>query len=111
MTRMKVFLAVAGLAGLLPLRGAMGETPTRTSLYHLSKTVPLGAPDRWDYLLYEPASRRLYAAHGTSVDILDGRSGERIGRVPVPGANGVALALDVGKGYAGKSHQPGDGCV
>lgn len=35
------------------------------------------------------------------IEVLDGRSGESIGKVPVPGANGVALVPDIGKGYAG----------
>jgi DNA-binding beta-propeller fold protein YncE len=63
--------------------------------------VPLGAPDRWDYLTFDPGSHRIYVTHGTSIDVFDGRSGEPIGKVPVAGANGVAVVPEVGKGYAG----------
>jgi len=101
MRSIKVLLIAAGLVGLLPFHDSVGQGANPVSLYHLSKTVALGVPDRWDYVLYEPLSHRLYAAHGASIDILDGKSAERLGSVPVPGANGVALALDGGKGYAG----------
>jgi DNA-binding beta-propeller fold protein YncE len=33
--------------------------------------------------------------------VFDGRSGEPLGKVAVPGANGVAVVPEVGKGYAG----------
>jgi len=81
--------------------GAPAQTPQGRSLYVIAKTIPLGAPDRWDYLTYEPGSHRIYAAHGTSIDVLDGRSGEPLGKVAVPGANGIAVVPEVGKGYAG----------
>jgi DNA-binding beta-propeller fold protein YncE len=81
--------------------GAAARTPHGDSLYAITKTVPLGAPDRWDYLTYEPGSHRIYAAHGTSIDVLDGNSGQPLGKVAVPGANGVAVVPEVGKGYAG----------
>jgi Uncharacterized conserved protein len=66
-------------------------------LYRLVKTVPLGAPDRWDYVVYE--SGRVYVAHGDRVTVLDGQSGARIGEVVgLPGGpHGIAVAG--GKGY------------
>src|SRR5579871_4677147 len=69
--------------------------------YAVAKSIPLGPPDRWDYLTYDGAAARLYAAHSSTVDVLDGHSGEVLGRVAVPGANGIALASAAGKGYAG----------
>jgi DNA-binding beta-propeller fold protein YncE len=85
----------------LPVVGTAADTVAPAKLYHLSKSVPIGAPERWDYLLYERTARRVYAAHGTSIDVLDGTSGAKIGTVPVPGANGVTVVPDSGKGYAG----------
>ena len=32
--------------------------------YHLTRSVGLGAPDRWDYVVYDSPSHRLYVAHG-----------------------------------------------
>jgi hypothetical protein len=80
---------------------ASEQSPRGDTPYVVVKTVPLGAPDRWDYLTYDAGSHRIYAAHGTSIDVFDGRSGEAIGKVPVPGANGVAVVPESGKGYAG----------
>jgi DNA-binding beta-propeller fold protein YncE len=80
---------------------AMAQTSQTANLYAVTKSVALGAPDRWDYVVYDPSSHRIYAAHGTSIDVLDGRSGALIGKVDVPGANGVAVIPEAGKGYAG----------
>ena len=32
--------------------------------YGVTKTVPIGAPDRWDYVVFDPVSNRVYASHG-----------------------------------------------
>jgi YVTN family beta-propeller protein len=71
------------------------------SLYRISKSIALGAPERWDYLSYEPVSHRIYIAHGDRIDVLDAQSEKIIGRVAVDGANGVAIIPAAGKGYAG----------
>ena len=101
MRSVRMLLALAALASLVPVRATVAQTATGANLYHLSKAVPIGAPDRWDYLLYENTAHRVYAAHGASIDVLDGGSGAKIGQVPVPGANGVAVVPGIGKGYAG----------
>jgi DNA-binding beta-propeller fold protein YncE len=80
---------------------AMAQTAQTVNLYAITKTVALGSPDRWDYLAYDAGSHRIYAAHSTSIDVLDGRTGALIGKVAVPGANGMAIVPAVGKGYAG----------
>ncbi len=70
-------------------------------LYHISKTIPLGAPERWDYLSFEPTSNRLYVAHGDRIDVIDLSRGEIVGKVVIDGANGAAIVPAIGKGYAG----------
>jgi DNA-binding beta-propeller fold protein YncE len=97
----RILLALAVFASVIPVSGTAAQSVTPANLYRLSKAVPIGAPERWDYLLYESTAQRVYAAHGTSIAVLDGRSGAKIGEVPVPGANGVAVVPDSGKGYAG----------
>jgi DNA-binding beta-propeller fold protein YncE len=96
----RMLLIVAGMACVLVTRGTLGQTAS-PDLYRISGTVALGAPDRWDYLQYEPSTHRIYAAHGTSVDVLDSATGAKLAQVPVPGANGVVVVPDIGKGYAG----------
>jgi len=101
MTYRKAFITAATLVLSCAAHAASAPLTQGANLYSITKSVPLGAPDRWDYLTYEPGSHRVYAAHGTSVDVLDGRSGEALGKVAVAGANGIAVVPEIGKGYAG----------
>ena len=69
--------------------------------YQLTKTVKLGAPDRWDYVVYDVPSHRVYIAHGDRVSVVDGRDGTIIGEVASfpGGTHGTAIAATVGRGY------------
>lgn len=71
------------------------------SSYWLSRSIGLGAPDRWDYLAFDPESNRVYVAHGDRVTVVDGAQGRVIGEVTGIGtkAHGVVLIPDLGKGY------------
>ena len=35
--------------------------------YHVTDTLRIGGDDGWDYLAFDPASRRLFVSHGTHV--------------------------------------------
>src|SRR5512146_2355967 len=67
--------------------------------YHLVKQVTIGAPDRWDYVSYEPAQDRVFIAHGDRVTVVDNKTAEVIGAVEgMPGGtHGITFAD--GKGY------------
>jgi YVTN family beta-propeller protein len=69
--------------------------------YHLTRSVGLGAPDRWDYVVYDSPSHRLYVAHGDRVTVVDGRSGRIIGQITgMPGGtHGIAISHAAGLGY------------
>jgi len=69
--------------------------------YRISTTVPLGAPDRWDYVVYDPDSLRVYVAHGDRVTVVNGASGAVIGAVVgMPGGtHGIAISHATGEGY------------
>jgi DNA-binding beta-propeller fold protein YncE len=86
-----VSLCVAGIAG------AASTDP----LYKITQSIPLGAPEQWDYLNYDSDSGRLFVAHGSGIDVVDGASGKLLGKIAVPGANGIAVVPAMGKGYAG----------
>jgi DNA-binding beta-propeller fold protein YncE len=101
MTHSRALATAAGLILACSAYAACAQTSQGGNLYVITKTVPLGTPDHWDYLTYEPGAHRIYAAHGTTVDVLDGHTGEPLGKVPVPGANGIAVVPAAGKGYAG----------
>src|SRR5579872_7412487 len=87
------------LAASCLLTGALSaESPPA---YHVTKTVMLGQPDRWDYVVFDAASHRVYVSHGDQVAVVDGRTGEMLGRVEgAPGGtHGIAIATASGRGY------------
>ncbi len=69
--------------------------------YVQTHAIRLGAPDRWDYVLFAPSSDRVFVAHGDHTDVVDGRSGRILGRVaPLEGAHGTVVAPALGRGFA-----------
>ena len=78
-----------------------GAAPAPKADYFLARTVPLGAPDRWDYVVADPATRRVYVAHGDRVTVLDARSGTIVGAVAgMPGGtHGTAISRATGQGF------------
>jgi DNA-binding beta-propeller fold protein YncE len=77
------------------------QSADAASPYRISKSIPLGAPERWDYLSFEPGSNRIFVTHGDRIDVVDASSEKIVGQVAVDGANGVAVVPAIGKGYAG----------
>ena len=69
--------------------------------YTVTRSVPLGAPDRWDYVVFDPGSHRAYVAHGDRVDVVDGRDGKLIGKIEgvAGGTHGIAISAATGQGY------------
>ena len=69
--------------------------------YAVTKSVMLGAPDRWDYVAFDPPSHRVYVAHGDRVTVVDGLNGTIIGQIEgLPGgSHGIAIATASGRGY------------
>jgi YVTN family beta-propeller protein len=63
--------------------------------YRTVKTVALGAPDRWDYVVFDPGSGRVFVAHGDEVTVVDGSSGEIAGHVK--GFHGITHGIAVVK--------------
>jgi DNA-binding beta-propeller fold protein YncE len=100
--RLPVFATVLafGSAGLAAAQPAP-EKPAAAVPYHLTRTVPLGAPDRWDYVVYDRPSHRVYVAHGDRLTVVDGLSGRVIGQVSgMPGGtHGIAISHAAGLGY------------
>jgi YVTN family beta-propeller protein len=66
--------------------------------YKITKTIPLGAPDRWDYLVFDAPSHRVYVSHGTELTIVDSVSGAAVGNFP-GGTHGIAISHENGRGY------------
>ena len=69
-------------------------------LYRLAATLSLPGDEGWDDLTFEEAGSRLFITHGSHVEVVDVQRMRRIGEVAdTPGAHGVALAPELGRGY------------
>lgn len=82
--------------------GAMaGAATSPVTPYAIVKTVPLGAPDRWDYVVFDAATKRVYIAHGDRLTVLDARSAEIVGEVQgiAGGTHGTAISVATGEGF------------
>jgi DNA-binding beta-propeller fold protein YncE len=93
--------ATAVVVGLVPIASAQS--------YHLTRSIRLGAPDRWDYVVYDAPSHRVYVAHGDHLTVVDGDNGSIVGQVEgMPGGtHGIAISHAAGLGYTddGRSGQ------
>jgi YVTN family beta-propeller protein len=69
--------------------------------YKIVRSVPLGSPDGWDYVVYDAPSHRVYVAHGDTVSVVDGRDGSIVGTIGVlpGGTHGIAIAPGTHRGY------------
>jgi YVTN family beta-propeller protein len=101
MNRAPSLAAIVVLTLLAPNMPAATALQSEQQNYRISKAVSLGAPDRWDYVVYDPDSLRVYVAHGDRVTVVDGESGVLIGMVVgMPGGtHGIAVSYSTGKGY------------
>jgi DNA-binding beta-propeller fold protein YncE len=101
---MKSFLLTAALiaAGAALMSGAPTSLAEESAAaYQVTKTVQLGAPDRWDYVVFDPPSHRVYVAHGDRVTVIDGLDGTIIGQVEgyPGGTHGIAVVGALGRGF------------
>jgi len=99
------------LAALLTLATPCLGLAQAAPQYQLVKKVPLGAPDRWDYVVFDASSGRVFVAHGDELTVVDGTSGDIVGHVKsFPGTtHGIAVVTASNRGYtdegeAGKAH-------
>ena len=93
----------SGLSAALALAVlAVSALPAQAqSPYKLTKTVTLGGATKWDYLHFDPATDRLYVSHGDMVDVLNGKTGHKIGELRgLPGSHGIAVDPVSGLIYA-----------
>ncbi len=98
---MRRSIVLASAAALLCAASHPAFAADGPPLYKVTKAVALGAPDHWDYLVFDPDSHRVYASHGTEVTVVDGTDGTIIGNIAgLPGGtHGIAIAKDAGRGY------------
>ena len=54
---------------------AQSALASPTPRYQITKSVSLGAPDHWDYVVVDADTHRVYVAHGDRVTVVDGQTG------------------------------------
>jgi YVTN family beta-propeller protein len=87
---------VAVLALVAPICGAL---PGRQ--YKVVQKLRVGGDGGWDYLTVDAAARRLYVTRGSRVMVFDADTLAAAGEIPnMAGVHGVALAPELGRGYA-----------
>lgn len=91
------FLSVISLVAFV-----VNAAPAKAnSPYKLTKTIALGGAMKWDYLHFDTATDRLYVSHGNVVDVLNGKTGAKIGELRgLPGSHGIAVDPVSGLIYA-----------
>ena len=90
------FIAVALLA--------VTALAAATINYHLANTYKFGAApggrEYFDYITFDPGSRRLYLTHGTEILILNADTGAEEGKISgLKVSHGVAVVPDLGRGF------------
>lgn len=76
--------------------------------YRITKEIPLGGPDGWDFLHYSSLDRRVYVAHGDRVTVVDEPTGKVVGEVgPLPGkVHDITISPDTRQGFTDEG-EPG----
>jgi len=60
----------------------------------------LGGSGGWDYLTFDPATKRLFVSRATRVEVIDSGSGKPVGSIAdTQGVHGIALAQNLNRGY------------
>jgi DNA-binding beta-propeller fold protein YncE len=92
-------LVASAVAWQGPARAADGP-------YRLLKEITVGTDGGWDYASVDSAARRLYVTHGTQVVVIDMDKNAVVGTIaPTPGVHGVAIAADLGRGFASNGRE------
>lgn len=99
-------LVLTVAATLLAAYASPSLSAPETPGYHVTKTVPLGTPDHWDFVTFDPSSHRVYIAHGDRVTVVDGIDGSIVGQVEgyPGGTHGIAIASAAGLGFTDDGH-------
>lgn len=88
-------LAVAGCPVPAP------ASPAAATGYAITARWTMGDAGGWDYLAVDAAGGRLFVTRSNHVAVLDLSDGHVLGQIgPTNGVHGVALAPQLGKGYA-----------
>lgn len=100
MNALRCFLLGAMLVPACGLARAAGAEPS----YAIVKQVPLGGPDKWDFLDFDSASKHVLVSHGKEITVVDGKTGAVVGHVTgLNTSHGVVAVPSLGRGFADSS--------
>jgi YVTN family beta-propeller protein len=68
--------------------------------FKLTKKYPVPGDGGFDYIVFDGSANRVYASHGTEVNVLDADSGKLLGKVEdTPGVHGIAIVPNLHRGF------------
>jgi len=68
--------------------------------YKVVGKIKIGGVGGWDYIAVDADANRVYASHGTMVEVLDPKAGKVVGQITqLHGVHGIAIASEFGKGF------------
>jgi len=68
--------------------------------YKIITKIKIGGTGGWDYVAVDPNADRVYASHGTLVEVVDTKAGKVVGQIAqLHGVHGIAVAPEFGKGF------------
>src|SRR5438552_17781935 len=93
-----------GMCGAALLFGGLVFAAPPKGGYHLLKKYELGpAPggkEYWDYMTFDPYTRRFFNSHNPEVKVVNADTGTIIGSIPeLKRVHGIALVPDLGRGF------------
>ncbi len=97
---MQLFAPVFGVLTILSAATAAAQGQVGAN-YHQVAAIPLGAPVRWDYVVADAPSGRVYVAHGDRLSVVDGRALRPVGDVTgiKGGTHGIYVAASASLGF------------
>jgi len=101
-----LLLVIAACHEPPPIPGRFGDARSELAdsltPYHFVTEIQVGGDDGfWDYLTVAPQEHRLYVSHGTNIAVIDTDQDTVVGHIDsLPSVHGIALAHDLGRGFA-----------
>ena len=79
---------------------AIGALALAAEGFKVLSSIKIGGTGGWDYVAVDANANRVYASHGTQVEVVDTTAGKVIGQITqLHGVHGIAVAPEFGKGF------------
>jgi YVTN family beta-propeller protein len=85
---------------LLAASLAIGAVALAAEGFKVLSSIKIGGTGGWDYVAVDAEANRVYASHGTIVEVVDTKAGKVVGQITqLHGVHGIAVAPEFGKGF------------